>query len=115
MAARANIVIDAGSDFSTTITVRDTEGEVQDLAGYTAAGQIRKSYSSLTATSFTTVFENPRQSGQLTIKLSRDLTANMEPGKYVYDVEITDLNDVRSRLVEGIVTVTPQVTLIEGT
>ena len=115
MAAKANIIVDQGTDFSTTITVRNDDGNLIDLAGYSAAGQIRKHYTSTTAVDFGTSFESPRSSGLLTLTLSRTQTANMEPGKYVYDVEITDLNDVRSRLVEGIVTVTPQVTLIEGT
>ena len=48
--------------------------------------------------------------GQITLKLSRTQTANLASGRYVYDVEVTDGSDTRSRLVEGIVTVTPQVT-----
>ena len=111
MAAKANIVIDQGADFQTTITVRDDFGDVQDLTGYTGSGQIRKHYTSTTAVDFTISFEQPRSLGQVTMSLTRTQTANMEPGRYVYDVEITDASDFRSRLVEGIVTVTPQVTL----
>jgi hypothetical protein len=111
MAAKANIVIDQGADFQTTITVRDDDGNVQNLTGYTASGQIRKHYTSITSVDFTMSFEQPRSSGQLTLALSRTQTENMEPGRYVYDVEITDASDFRSRLVEGIVTVTPQVTM----
>lgn len=111
MAAKANIVIDQGADFQTTITVRTDDGEVQNLTDYTGSGQIRKHYTSTTAVDFTVSFEEPRTGGQVTMSLTRDQTANMEPGRYVYDVEITDSTDFRSRLVEGIVTVTPQVTM----
>jgi hypothetical protein len=37
-------------------------------------------------------------------------SANVTPGRYVYDCELTSSSNVVSRLVEGIVTVTPQVT-----
>lgn len=111
MAAKANIVIDQGADFETTITVRGDNGTVTDLTDYTASGQIKKHYTSLTAVNFTMSFEEPRSGGQLTLSLTRSQTESMEPGRYVYDVEITDGTDFRTRLVEGIVTVTPQVTL----
>lgn len=110
--ARANIIIDQGADFSTTITVRDTDGNIKDLTGHTGYGQIRKHYLSETAYDFVIEFQNPRSSGQVTLKMSRAETEKIEPGRYVYDVELTDANDIRTRLVEGIVTVTPQVTKI---
>ena len=49
MAAKANIVIDQGADFSSTITVTDDAGDAVDLTGYTASGQIRQHYTSNTA------------------------------------------------------------------
>jgi len=110
MGAKANIVIDQGTDFSTTLTVTDDNGTAVDLTGYTANGHIRKHYTSTTATPFTVAFTSPRTTGKLTISLSRTVTANIESGRYVYDVEITSAANTRSRLVEGIATVTPEVT-----
>lgn len=111
MAARANIIIDQGTDFDVTLTVTDDFGDIQDLEGFTAEGQIRKHYSSETLiATFETEFGVPRSSGLLTIKLPRSITTNIEAGRYVYDVEITSQFDVRSRLIEGTVTVTPEVT-----
>jgi hypothetical protein len=110
MAAKANIVIDQGADFSTTITVTDDAGDAVDLTGYTASGQIRKHYTSDTAYNFTTSFSSPRSSGEITLSLSRVTTANIAMGRYVYDVEITSAANTRSRLIEGIATITPEVT-----
>jgi hypothetical protein len=110
MAAKANILIDQGTDFSTTLTVTGDDGSVIDLTGYSANGHIRKHYTSTTATVFTCTFGSPRTDGQLTISLSRDITDVLEAGRYVYDVELTSSANNRSRLVEGVVTVTPQVT-----
>tara|TARA_B100000902_G_C27196347_1_gene856686 strand:- start:335 stop:685 length:351 start_codon:yes stop_codon:yes gene_type:complete len=110
MGAKANIVVDQGSDFSTTITVRDNSGAVVNLTNYIGAAQIRKHYTSTTATSMNVVFETPRENGQVSLKLTRMQTKALAEGRYVYDVEVTDSANTRSRLVEGIVTVTPQVT-----
>lgn len=110
MAAKANILIDQGTDFSTTLTVTDDDGAAVDLTGWTGAGQIRKHYTSSTATSFTVTFDSPRSSGKITIALDRTTTSAMEAGRYVYDVEITSAANTTSRLVEGVATITPEVT-----
>jgi hypothetical protein len=109
MAAKANIIIDQGTDFTSTITVEDEDG-VTDLTGYTANGHIRKHYTSSTAVPFTCTFGTPRTNGKLTLSLDRITTGNMEAGRYVYDVELTSNANTVTRLVEGIVTVTPEVT-----
>jgi len=110
MAAKANIVIDQGADFSTTITVTDDAGDTVDLTNYTASGQIRKHYTSNTSYDFTMSFGTPRSAGQLTLSMGRAVTSTIEAGRYVYDVEITSAANTRSRLVEGIATITPEVT-----
>ena len=110
MAAKANIIIDQGTDFSTTLTVTDDNGDVTDLTGYSANGHIRKHYTSTSATVFDITFGSPRSDGQVIISLGRTTTTAMAAGRYVYDVELTSAANTRSRLVEGVVTVTPEVT-----
>ena len=110
MGAKANIIIDQGADFSTAITVTDDAGVVVDLTGYTGSGQIRKHYTSSTKVDFTLVFGSPKSDGVVTLTLGRTITANLESGRYVYDVELTTSANTRSRLIEGMVTVTPEVT-----
>jgi hypothetical protein len=110
MGAKANILIDQGSDFSTSLTVTGDDGTPTNLSGYTASGQIRKHYTSSTSTNLEVAFAADRSTGVLTIALGRDVNENMEAGRYVYDVEITSSANNRSRLVEGLATITPQVT-----
>lgn len=108
MATKANLVIDQGSTYSVNLDLTDENGDVIDLSGYTANSQIRKWYTSSTpAATFTTSIN--AASGELTLSLTAIQTSNLVAGRYVYDVEI-DQNGVISRIVEGIVTVTPQVT-----
>jgi len=109
MATISNIFIDQGADFSTTVTISDSDGSALDLTSYTALAQIRKTYESTTATDFTATFAADRTTGQITISLTDTQTAALEYGRYVYDLVITDTVGVKTRVVEGIATVNPSV------
>jgi uncharacterized protein YtpQ (UPF0354 family) len=108
MATKANLVIDQGSTFSTDLTLSDENGDPLVLNGYTANSQIRKWYtSSNTSAVFSVSIDN--NNAVISLSLTANQTSNLVAGRYVYDVEINDGFEV-SRIVEGIVTVTPQVT-----
>jgi hypothetical protein len=108
MATKANLVIDQGSTFSTDISLQDENGDPLVLNGYTANSQMRKWYTSLNPTAIFTTNVNA-SAGIITLSLTSNQTSNVSAGRYVYDVEI-DNGTVTSRVVEGIVTVTPQST-----
>lgn len=108
MALKANITIDQGTSFATTIDVTDEDGNVIDLTGYTGAAQMRKHYTSTTYYAFTVSIT--AGTGEVTLSMTANATNNVAAGRYVYDCELTDGSGTVSRLVEGIVTVTPGVT-----
>jgi hypothetical protein len=108
VALKANIVIDQGTDFSTSINVTNDDGDIVDLTGYTAAAQMRKHYTSSNSHNFTTSISAAQ--GIVTISMTANTTAAITAGRYVYDCELTSSSNAVTRLVEGIVTVTPQVT-----
>lgn len=108
MATKANIIIDQGTTFSTVINLADENGDPIDLTGYTGDSEMRKHYSSSNSQSFTLSLGGAN--GTVTLSLTSTQTANLVAGRYVYDVEITSSSNVVSRIVEGIVTVTPEVT-----
>ena len=108
MATKANLLIDQGSTFSTTVTITDTNGNLLDLTGYTGAAQMRKSYTSTTAHNFSVAVGN--NSGTITLSMSANTTANIAGGRYLYDVELIDTSNTVSRVFEGIVTVNPNIT-----
>ena len=110
MAVYSNIVIDQGADYSVSIDVTDTDGDTIDLSGYTAAGQIKKTYSSSTAVDFTVSIASPASAGILDVGLSNTQTNAMKAGRYVYDIEITNSGGVKTRVLEGQVEITPGVT-----
>lgn len=108
MATRVNIVIDQGTDFETSVELTDTNGAQLDLTGMTAASQIRKHHTSSNSTAFSTTLAN--STGTLILSLNNAVTSALSAGRFVYDVELTDSTSKKSRILEGIVTVTPEVT-----
>jgi len=109
MAAKANIVIDQGTTYETTITLADDTGVIYDLTGYTGAAQIRKHYTSSNSVAFTVSVA--ASNGEITLALTANATANLTAGRYVFDVEVTQANTSEVfRILEGIATVTPNVT-----
>ncbi len=110
MAAVANLSIDQGATFTSDITVKDINGNVFDLTGYTAVAKLAKGYSSTrTRTAMATSFATDRTTGVLTISLTANQTAALDPERYVYDVEITSSTGTVTRVLEGIITVRPEV------
>ena len=108
MASKANLVLDQGSSFSTVLTLTDDIGDRIDLSTSNASAQMRKWYTSSNAINFTTSINI--EDGTVTLSLTANQTNSVVAGRYVYDVELTDTNSGEtSRIVEGIVTVTPQV------
>ena len=111
MATISNLFVDAGSDYSNIITVSSTNGQPLDLTGYTVASQMRKSYSSSTAYAFTaSVYD--AANGKVRLQLSASDSSVIPAGRWLYDVEITSSSGTKTRVVEGIVTITPQITQI---
>jgi hypothetical protein len=107
MAQKVNIVLDQGTTFNTSFTFTDDVDNPIDFTSYTAASQMRKSYSSSTSHAFTVGLTS---NGIITLGMNSNTTTQITAGRYLYDLEVTDINGVRSRLVEGIVTVTPEIT-----
>lgn len=111
MATISNLYIDAGANYSNIITVSATNGQPLDLTGYTVASQMRKSYGSTTFYNFTASIYNAAF-GKLRLQLTPNQSEAIPAGRWLYDVEITSAAGVKSRVVEGIVTVNPQITQI---
>tara|TARA_B110000503_G_scaffold23959_1_gene37637 strand:+ start:219 stop:551 length:333 start_codon:yes stop_codon:yes gene_type:complete len=109
MAIIANLYIDQGTDYTITVDVTDSAGDILDLTDYTATAQIRKTYtsSSLSATFTTSI---AAAAGQVTISLTDTQTSALEAGRYVYDLNIESGGGVKTRVIEGQAVITPGVT-----
>ena len=105
-----NLVINSGSDFSQSFTLEgSTTNSLLDLTDYTVSSQLRKWAGSSTATSFGAVIEIPLE-GKINISLTNEQTSLLKPGRYVYDVVITDIGGQKSKVIEGMALVREGVT-----
>ena len=109
MAIVANLSVDQGTDFETTIDIAGADGNPVVLTGYVVAGQVRKAYTSSVAHNFVTSVIS-ESAGTVSIQLTNASTSNMKAGRYVYDIEMTSAAGVKTRVIEGILEINAEVT-----
>ena len=110
MAAYLEITIEQGANLTSTVTVSDTQGDAVNLTTYSAAAQIRKSYYSSSANTLSAIITG-NSNGQITLSMTASNTAALTPGRYVYDLIITNsVDNSVTRVVEGTAVVLPSVT-----
>ena len=102
----SNIVINTGTTFNQSYTLESINtNSVLDLTDYTIKSEMRKHPGSTTGvTTFTSTIASAA-GGVVTIGLSTNQTAALKPGRYVYDIILTDDDGIRDRVVEGMVIV----------
>lgn len=109
MSAFTELLIEQGASFSTTVNVEDTSGSAVNLSSYTAASQMRKSYYSSTYSTISSIVTGT-SNGEITLSMTSANTANLAAGRYVFDLVITAPNTTKTRVVEGVIIVSPGVT-----
>jgi len=90
-----NLVINAGSDFNEKFFL-----EGVDLTGCTLRAQLRKWYGSSNFKEFDCEIIDPIH-GTISLKLSRQQTKLLSPGRYVYDAVIITPFNFTNKIIEG--------------
>ena len=111
MATVAYLDIDQGSDFSAIMELENDDGTPMNLFGFNVYSQFRKSYMSTTGYSFVATIEDTA-TGKIKLSLPGLTSSSIKPGRYLYDVEIMSNVGIKTRVVEGIVTINPEITKI---
>lgn len=111
MSAYVELYLDQGSDFNNIINLTDdvTNAPI-NVAGYLIKSQIKRSYYSANVTANITCTVTDASNGEIKLSMTAANTAKIKAGRYVFDVKTTDTLNIVSRVLEGIITVTPQVT-----
>ena len=107
MAIKSNLTVDQGANFLYNVYLIDANGTSIDISGYTGNCQIRKTYTSTTYNTMNVAVTGA--SGLISLTMNSTVTANLTSTRYVYDLELSS-NNVVSRILEGTITVSPQVT-----
>jgi hypothetical protein len=113
MAEYVEFYIDQGTDFNTYITLNDDDTNLaQNVLGYVVTGKLRRSLVSANASETFQCQLIDAANGEILVSLAAANTANLKPGNYFYDIKVVDTNtqNATSRLIEGIIIVTPAIT-----
>ena len=103
------LLIEQGATFSTTVNVEDTAGAAINLYGYSASSQMRKSYYA-TSNTIITATVTGNANGEITMSMTAANTANLTAGRSVFDLLITAPSGIKTRVIEGIIVISPGVT-----
>lgn len=111
MAIQQNLVMEQGADFQAVIKLYQDNITPLNLNGYIGESDVRRSYDSVSATAVLAVAIPVPGNGELYLTLSAASSSTIKAGRYVYDVLLTQTSSgIKTRAVEGIITVTPGVT-----
>lgn len=110
-----DLFIDQGADYDKPIEILDDSGNPDNLTGATAVMQIRRTYDDGSVLALTTADSSltiDGLAGTITPHLSRELTAALPAGAYLYDIRMLESNGRTTYPRRGKFTVNPAVTVI---
>ena len=111
MVAYVELYMDQGTTFRNVINLTDDlTNESINVSGYTVRSQMRRSYYSANATASIVCSVTDAANGEITMSLASSNTSNIKAGRYLFDLETIDTGGTVSRVLEGIITVTPEIT-----
>jgi hypothetical protein len=110
MAAYVELFVDQGANFNNVINLTDEVTNLNvNVQGYTVISQMKRSYYSANASANITCSITNALNGEITMTMDANTTANIKAGRYLFDMRVTDRIGVVSRVLEGIITVTPRI------
>jgi hypothetical protein len=106
-----NIYIEQGATYSQTFTWKINKNAV-DLTSYSARMKFKHTKRSLEIITLTSASGaiTLNSSGQIAVTMSATVTDNLVDGIYLYDLELQSPGGVVTRLLQGEVTVSPNIT-----
>lgn len=103
-----NITIEKGVDHSSTFTITNADGTVYDLTNQSAVAKLKKFPSSTSSSSFSASLTV--STGKVTISMGNTVTNALDPGRYYYDIVLTNsTTSKKTRVIEGMALVTPSI------
>lgn len=110
MTTRANLYIDQGVDFVTSLNLFTDAGAEFDITSQQFYCDVKKLYSSTTLFSADIVIEPQGLVGSLELIISANTTVDIDPGKYQYDLIMVSNTGYREKILEGLMFILPTIT-----
>jgi hypothetical protein len=114
MTTRANLYIDQGTDFFTSLELETSEGVDFPIVQQEFYCQVRKVYSTSITFEADTEQVTDGVTNVLNLIVTADMTRDIEAGKYQYDVLMKSTTTGRvAKILEGLMFILPSITKIE--
>ena len=110
MASFLELYCDQGTDFNFTLDLTNDDGSAINVTNYQITSSIRKSYYSSSVTANLNVNILSAANGNVALSMNSATTSKIKAGRYLYDVKMKDSSNTTFRVIEGIITVYPQIT-----
>jgi len=104
-----NFIVEQGATFNRILTVKENNSAM-NLTGYSVASKMRSTHDSSTVVGTFTCTISNASGGEITMSMTSSTSSAIEEGIYVYDLETTSGSGTVTRLLQGEVTVNPEVT-----
>ena len=100
----SNLVINTGATFTQKFTLENvSSNSALELSGFGVKSEMRKHSGSVAAAATFTASISDPAAGIVQVGLTSTTTADLKPGRYVYDVIVSDTAGEVTRVVEGAV------------
>jgi len=104
---KSHLTINQNTNYTVNLIFTDNNGDAILMTNFIVNASFKKWYTSTN----TIIFSTSINYNIISLSLNPGQTANIYPGRYVYDVLISNnSSNTQSRVVEGILTLTPAVT-----
>ena len=103
-----NFTLEQGATFNRILTLQENSAAM-NLSGYSVASKFRSTHDSSTVVGTFSCTITDASAGKLTLSMTNSATSAIEEGIYVYDLEITSGAGSVTRVLQGKITVSPEV------
>lgn len=107
-AIQLNLYVEAGATYNRSLVYTNDDGTLVDLTDFTAELQVRETATSATAKLTVTPTINV-VTATIAWEFTATQTSTLTAENYVYAMELFGPDDLVIRLIEGVVTVSPEV------
>lgn len=108
MTTQANLYVDQGADFAINVDISINNEDIT-LSDKTFFCSFAKLYSSA-ASANASVTPLVGNNSILEFSVDGPTTENLEPGKYVYDVIMISPSGIKTKILDGLITIIPTIT-----
>lgn len=106
-----NLSINTGTSFTQTFTLANENGSALNLSDYDIKSQLRKHPQSSSYVNFIATTVSPPSGGVIKIELEPNSTTSLKPGRYLYDIIITNNSTGdKTKVIEGSAIVSKSIT-----